>query len=86
MKVKKFSFERNSFFCFEIAYIIYPILASLFSESVSEDVFLAYPKIARVAPIHKSGSQMEVKNYRSISTLPFVGKFFNDLETSLFFR
>ena len=71
--------EIPSFAFKHIVDIISPILASLFNESVSKGVFPACLKIARVVPIHKSGSKMEVKNYRPISTLPFVGKLFERL-------
>ena len=47
------------------------------SLSVSRaSVFPTCLKIAGVVPIHKSGSEMEVKNYKPISTLPFIGKLF----------
>ena len=41
--------------------------------------FPACLKIAIVVPIHKSGSKTEVKNYRSISKLPFIGNLFERL-------
>ena len=74
MCIKIVSYKRNS-----QVEIISQIFASLFSDSVSIGVFPACLKIAIVVPIHKSGSNIEVKNYKPISTLPFIGKLFERL-------
>ena len=55
----------NEILCFTfkgIVDIIFPILASLFNESVSKGVFSACLEMTRVVPIHNSGSKMEVTN------------------------
>ena len=57
-------------------------LAKLFNKSVSKGKFPSCLKTARVIPISKSGLKLEVKNYRPISTLPFIGKLFELLNHS----
>ena len=57
-----------------ISSILSPILTTLINESVTAGVFPDCLKIARVIPIYKSGKKNYVKNYRPISTLPFLSK------------
>ena len=69
-KSKKYRLDEIPTSAFKyIVDIIGPVLASLFNEYVSNGIFSARLKTARVVPIHKSGSKTEVKNYRPISTL-----------------
>ena len=63
-----------SFIYKQISDIISPIFASLINSSVASGVFPNFMKIARVIPLHKSGSKSDVSNYRPISTLPFLSK------------
>lgn len=62
-----------------ISQIISPVLALLINMSVREGYFPEFMKIARVVPIHKSGSRSMKSNYRPISTLPFLSKVFERL-------
>ena len=62
-----------------IVNIIVPVLPSLSDEFVSNGVFPACLKIARVVPIHKSGIKTGVKNYQPSSTIPFIGKLFEQM-------
>ena len=79
-KSKKSRLNEIPIYAFKyIVDIITPVLASLFNESVTNGIFPACLKVARVVPIHKSGSKTEIKNYRPISTLPFIGKLFERL-------
>ena len=48
-------------------------------ESVHNGSFPSCLKLARVIPIHKSGSKTDVKNFRPISTLPLIDKIFEGL-------
>jgi len=54
-------------------------IADLFNESVTLGTFPERLKIARVVPVYKSGDRMIEKNYRPISTLPFLSKVFERL-------
>ena len=60
-----------------------PILASplsqLFNLSMSQGLFPDSWKIARVAPIHKTGPTDDQSNYRPISVLPVVSRLFEKL-------
>ena len=58
---------------------ISPTLAILFNNCMSAGVFPDPLKIARVIPIHKSGSKNEIANYRPISLLPVMSKIFEKL-------
>ena len=79
-KSKKSRLNEIPIYAFKyIVDIITPVLASLFNESVTNGIFPACLKVARVVPIHKSGTKTEIKNYRPISTLPFIGKLFERL-------
>ena len=56
-----------------VADLISPMLAKLFNESVISGKFQFCFNNARAVLIHKSGGKSDVKNYRPISTLPFIG-------------
>ena len=60
-----------------------PILASplsqIFNLSMSQGIFPGGWKIARVAPVHKSGPTDDQSNYRPISVLPVVARLFEKL-------
>lgn len=51
-------------------------LANLVNESFSSGTFPDSMKCARIVPIHKNGSPLEVNNYRPISVLPVISKLF----------
>ena len=53
--------------------ICYPLCA-IFNLSISTGVVPYKMKIAKVAPIFKSGSKEDVSNYRPISVLPLFSK------------
>ena len=54
-------------------------LATICDLSFSTGVFPAILKTAKVIPIHKKNSNLEVSNYRSISLLCNIDKFFEKL-------
>ena len=54
-------------------------LATICNLSFSTGVFPAIPKTAKVIPIHKKNSKLEVSNYRPISLLSNIDKFFEKL-------
>ena len=60
-----------------------PIFASplgqIFNLSMSQGIFPDGCKIARVAPVHKSGPTDDQSNYRLISVLPIVARLFEKL-------
>ena len=66
----------------KIAYIIAPVLNKLINESVHSGIFPDILKIARVIPLHKSGSKKDVNNYRPISILPVISKIFEKVMSS----
>ena len=61
-----------SFIFKSISSIISPILSYLINSAVNEGFFPDFMKIARVVPIHKSGSKKLKSNFRPISTLLFI--------------
>ena len=63
----------------KISHIISPVLSELFNESIKYGIFPNRLKIGRVIPIHKSGSQKEVGNFRPITTLSLFSKIFEKL-------
>ena len=65
-----------------IADIIAPLLKVLINESIQSGNFPDILKIARVIPLHKSGSKKEVNNYRPISILPVISKIFEKVMSS----
>ena len=56
--------------------IISPILSKIINKSLSTGHFPKSQKIAKVIPIHKSGDNKLVDNYRDISLLPLLSKIF----------
>ena len=50
------------------------VLLYLVNRSLTESVFPASLKIARVVPIHKKGSRSDAGNYRPVSVLPSLSK------------
>ena len=57
-----------------ISSIISPILAKITNISVLSGIFPKSLKVARVVPIHKTGSKKELNNYRPISILSAYSK------------
>ena len=55
------------------------VISFIFNMSIEQGVFPQNLKNAKVVPIHKSGSPFLIKNYRPISLLPIVSKFFEKL-------
>ena len=60
------------FVCTEIA----PVVQHLVSCSLAQGIFPELLKCAKVIPLHKGGSRTKVTNYRPISLLPILSKFF----------
>ena len=56
--------------------IIVPILTKIINKSFATGVCPDALKIARVIPLHKSGSKSNATNYRPISILPTISKIF----------
>ena len=61
-------------------------LATIFNLSIKTGSFPDKMKIAKVIPLFKSGSKMEVSNYRPISLLPIFSKIFEKLMHSRIFN
>ena len=59
--------------------VIAESLCDIFNLSVATGVFPDSWKIARVAPIFKSGQSYDRSNYRPISVLPFLSTVFEKL-------
>ena len=62
--------------------VVAPFLILIFNASLSNGIFPDDFKIARVSPIYKSGDRKERRNYRSISLLSIITKFFEKLVCS----
>jgi len=60
----------------KISSIISGILADIINKSFADGKFPSLLKEATVIPIHKTGSKIEVGNYRPISLLPLCSKIF----------
>ena len=58
-------------------------LSLIFNNCISTGIFPSKMKIARVTPIHKKGSRLDINNYRPISVLPIFSKI---LEKCIFNR
>ena len=54
-------------------------LCDIFNLSLATGVFPDSWKIARVAPVFKSGEQDDSSNYRPISVLPFLARLFEKM-------
>ena len=71
------------------ASVIAPILTHFFMFSFNDGIFPSCLKIAKVIPIHKSGSKKLTNNFKPISLLSVFSKIFEkiDFETlNKFFR
>ena len=55
------------------------IITFLFNMSISQGKFPDALKNAKVVPIHKDDSRLEISNYRPISLLPTLSKIFEKL-------
>ena len=58
------------------AVILAPSITSLINKSIDSAYFPTQLKIAKIFPIHKSGSKSDPSNYRPISILPTISKLF----------
>ena len=67
----------------KITEIIAPVLSSLINEAAVSGSYNNLFEVARVTPIHKSGSDIDFKNLSPISVLRFLNKVF---ERALHFR
>ena len=59
--------------------IIGPSLSHIFQKSIKTSVFPDEWKIARVAPVFKSGGKTDLNNYRPISVVPTIAKIFEKI-------
>ena len=62
-----------------IKHSISPILSILFNNCMNAGIFPDELKIARVIPLHKTGNENDITNYRPISLLPVMAKIFEKL-------
>ena len=69
----------SSFFNKIAAPVIAKSLANIYNTSIRSGIFPKDWKIAKVAPIFKSGSKSEMRNYRPISVLPTLTRIFERL-------
>ena len=56
-----------------------PILTDLINRSIADGIYPNCLKTAKVVPIHKFGDKSVCSNYRPISLLPTLGKFFEKI-------
>ena len=63
----------------KVSYILAPVISCLVSSSLQQGVFPHKLKIAKVIPLHKSGSRAEVSNYRPISLLSCFSKIYEKI-------
>ena len=54
-------------------------LSILFNQSLSSGIFPSILKTSKIIPIYKKGSKLECSNYRPISLLSNIDKFWKDL-------
>lgn len=69
----------NAFTLKKINHIISPVLAEIFNLCIILGVYPDKLKVAKVTPIHKSGSTSSFNNYRPISVLSAINKVFEKL-------
>ena len=60
----------------DIRHLICTPLSMIINKSVKKGIFPEKLKIAKVAPVFKSGNKLDIKNYRPISVLPLFDKIF----------
>ena len=58
---------------------IIPVITYLYNSCINSGVYPSTLKVARVVPVHKSGSLTEIANYRPISNLIDINKIFEKL-------
>ena len=58
------------------ASILAPSITSLINKSIETSTFPSNLKVAKLHPIHKNGNKSDPSNYRPISILPTISKFF----------
>ena len=63
----------------KVSNILAPVISSLVSTSLQQGIFPHKLKIAKVIPLHKSGSRAEVSNYRPISLLSCFSKIYEKI-------
>ena len=68
-----------AFFLKAARFVISPYLTFFLHVSFNEGIFPNSSKIARVAPIYKSGAINKTKNYRPISILACLSKIYGKL-------
>ena len=68
------------------AFSMYENLTHIFNISFRSGMFPDKMKVAKVIPIHKTGSKMELSNYRPISLLPIFSKIFEKLMHSRIYQ
>ena len=69
----------SSFFLKAVRHVITPYLHQLIDYSFNEGIFPNSCKIARIAPIYKTGTKDETNNYRPISILTCLSKIIEKL-------
>ena len=62
--------------------IIAPSLTKIFKLSLRTSIFVGDWELVRVQPMYKSDDRSKCENYRPISVLPVVSKFFNEKKIS----
>ena len=74
-------------FYLEIALpVVVGSLCDLFNKSLFTEKFPNEWKLARIAPIFKSGARDDKSNYRPISALPFISRLFKKLIFNQFYE
>ncbi|CAB4043950.1 Hypothetical predicted protein, partial [Paramuricea clavata] len=58
---------------------ITPSIVSIFNQSIATGIFPSDWKVARVAPIHKTGAKHDMENYRPISVISIIAKIMEKL-------
>jgi len=66
----------SGFFIKKFKSILTPYLADFFNKIVHSNIIPSLWKIAKISPVHKKGSKLEVSNYRPVSNLLSLAKLF----------
>ena len=66
----------------EVSHIMSGLLTHAISKSLEQGLVPDGIKIAKVVPLHKSGSKIDIKNYRPISLLPTFSKIYEKIMQS----